>query len=250
MLPSAQMIESFVDLTYRGLPLGRRIKLTQVRPGSGYLEMPAPMPVGTAIALSTDEGVTIDAIVAEIKEQVAGAEVVPGMKIVPTLDGAKLASWWQARVALPAEESPVGARAKPVTVRPRNATVPTAPPPEALQTPHAQADVAAALKMVVEAAAAAPPVDTKRTTVMPVIDQELLAQLTKDTNIELFSGSDHPVVDDGNRTTVMTALDPAALGLEDSGPNQISTDDDGDREASPEGDKPKSPRKRRLKKKP
>ena len=41
--------ESFVDLTYRGLPLGRRIKLTQVRPSSGYLELAAPMPVGTAI---------------------------------------------------------------------------------------------------------------------------------------------------------------------------------------------------------
>ena len=41
------MIESFVDLTYRGLSLGRRIKLTQVRPTSGTLELVSPMPVGT-----------------------------------------------------------------------------------------------------------------------------------------------------------------------------------------------------------
>jgi len=48
--------ESFVDLTYRGLSLGRRIKLTQVRPSSGYLELPSPMPVGTLVAISTDDG--------------------------------------------------------------------------------------------------------------------------------------------------------------------------------------------------
>ncbi len=29
---------------YRGLPLGRRIRLTQVRPGSGTLELGLPMP--------------------------------------------------------------------------------------------------------------------------------------------------------------------------------------------------------------
>ncbi len=251
MLPSAEMIESFVDLTYRGLPLGRRIKLTQVRPASGYLEMPAPMPVGTALSLATDEGIVIDAVVAGIKEQVAGAEVVPGMKIVPAFGDEKIKSWWHARVALPAEEPTVAAepeRAKPVTVRPRNSTVPTDPPPEALHTPMAHADIAAALKTVVESAATPPidgrgqpavsgVVDTKRTTIMPAIDQELLAQLTKDTNIELFSGGEHAIVDDGNRTTVMTAIDPAAMGLEDSGPTQ-----------SPDSEK--SPRKRRTKKKP
>jgi len=49
------MNESFVDLTYRGLPLGRRVKLTQVRSATGYLELPAPMPVGTTIGITTDE---------------------------------------------------------------------------------------------------------------------------------------------------------------------------------------------------
>ena len=174
------------------------------------------MPVGTAIALATDEGVVIEAVVTEIREQVAGADRAPGMKIVPVLAGAT-ASWWQARVALPDEE-PVTASAKPTTVV-EGSVIP----------------------------------DSKRTTVMPAVDQELLAQLTKDTNIELFSTARHAIVDDGNRTTVMTAMDPAALGLDDSGP--VSTEDgeasgDGEREASPEGDKLKSPRKRRVKKKP
>jgi hypothetical protein len=243
------MIESFVDLTYRGLPLGRRIKLTQVRPTSGYLEMPAPMPVGTLLAIATDEGVVIDARVSEIKEQVAGAEVVPGMKITPELGAKNVSSWWHARVALPeveveptinekAPQPPAEPeRPKQVTVRPRNETVQTDPPAGMTEMPHHE--IAAALKTVVEAAAAPPPVDTKRTTIMPAIDQELLAQLTKDTNIELFSGSQHPIVDDGNKTTVMTAIDTTALGLDDSGPTQ-----------TPDGDSPKSPRKRRTKKKP
>src|SRR5688572_11683667 len=60
------MSESYVDLTYRGLALGRRVKLTQVRPSAGYLELPTPMPVGTTIAIVTDEGVALDARVLAI----------------------------------------------------------------------------------------------------------------------------------------------------------------------------------------
>lgn len=236
MLASDAMIESFVDLTYRGLPLGRRIKLTQVRPASGYLELPAPMPVGTRISIATDEGHHISAVVAAIKEQVAGAEAAPGMKIVPQLDQDKLKSWWSARVALPAEEPvEIPSRDKPVTVRPRSETVQDAPRGEP------QADVAAALKQVVEAAAVTPP-PGGATKIMPAVDQELLAQLTKGENIELFSTGEHAVVDDGNRTVVMGAMDPSALGIsEESGPTRADT----------EGDTPKSPspKKRRSRKK-
>jgi len=232
------MIESFVDLAYRGLPLGRRIKLTQVRPASGYLELPAPMPVGSRISLATDEGHHISAMVAAIKEQVAGSEVAPGMKIVPVLDQDKLKSWWAARVALPAEEPvEIPSRDRPVTVRPRSQTI--ADEPQGGDAP--QADVAAALKQVVEQAAAAPPGGA--TKVMPAVDQELLAQLTKGENIELFTTGEHAVVDDGNRTVVMGAMDPAALGItDDSGPTRASTESD-------DGDAPKSPKKRRSRKK-
>ena len=241
MLPSEAMIESFVDLAYRGLPLGRRVKLTQVRPGSAYLEMPAPMPVGTAIAIATDEGHTIAATVAGIREQVAGAETVPGMKVVPVLDGDKVKSWWSARVALPAEEPPPE---RAVTLRPRAATIPEPPREE-----PSQPVIADALRQVVEAAAVAPPAAAvpqgKATTIMPAIDQELLAQLTKGENIDLFKSGDHAIVDDGARTVQMSAMDPAALGLEDSGSMpRAETDADGG-----EGDKAKSPRRRRSKKK-
>jgi hypothetical protein len=94
------MSESFVDLSYRGLALARRVKLTQVKPSTGYVEMPTPMPVGTRVAIATDDGVSIDAIVAEIHEQVGGATVTPGMLVKPALDGAA-ADWWKARVTAP-----------------------------------------------------------------------------------------------------------------------------------------------------
>src|SRR4051794_35535233 len=42
VIHSSVMSDAFVDLSYRGLVLGKRIKLTQVRQASGYLEMPTP----------------------------------------------------------------------------------------------------------------------------------------------------------------------------------------------------------------
>jgi len=59
------MSESFVDLTYRGLTLGRKVKLTQVRPSSGILEHVAPMPVGTSIGIASDDGTLFDAVVSD-----------------------------------------------------------------------------------------------------------------------------------------------------------------------------------------
>lgn len=119
------MIESFVDLTYRGLALGRRIKLTSVRPTTGYLELPMPMPVGTLIAINTDEGVQLEATVTVIHEQVGGSERVPGMIVKPSLADEAAGSWWKARVSLPEESDPrPPERSRPITVRPRTHTVP------------------------------------------------------------------------------------------------------------------------------
>ena len=91
------MNDSLVDLSYRGLALARRVKLVQVKPSSGYVEMPTPMPVGTQVAIATDDGVSIEAVVAEIHEQVTGATVTPGMLVRPALEGAG-AEWWKGRV--------------------------------------------------------------------------------------------------------------------------------------------------------
>jgi len=238
------MIESFVDLTYRGLSLGRRVKLTQVRPSTGYVETPGPMPVGTAVAIATDEGLIFEATVMAIHEQVGGSDRVPGMVVAPALGDEVRQAWWAARVALP-EEPPASTRIKQITVRPRTHTVP-APPPEAALAAAAEALRAAAtvgaeppdattIRTPVLAADEAP---DGRTTVMPAIDQEMIERLTgkSDEMPAVRTTEEHAVVDDGKQTMVMDAIDPAALGLDMGGSGSMaaaSDDDEG------EGDDPR-----------
>jgi len=226
------MIESFVDLTYRGLSLGRRVKLTQVRPSTGYVETPAPMPVGTAISIATDEGLLFDAMVMAIHEQVGGSDRVPGMVVAPALADESRQAWWKARVALP-EEPPASTRVKPITVRPRSHTVPAPPSPDAMLAAAAQAVESA---MVVDdgVTQAMPVIEDEppgsRTTVMPAMDPELLEQLTRksDELPAMRTTGEHEVVDDGKQTMMMDAVDPAALGLDvgGSGPMAASEGDD------------------------
>ena len=263
------MIESFVDLTYRGLALGRRIKLTQVRPTTGYLELPMPMPVGTAIAIATDEGVTLDAVVVQIHEQVGGSDRVPGMTVRPALGVEAASSWWQARVALPEESNPM-ARERPITVRPRTHTVPAPPPPDAAtplstevtatkelsvfvaeqpvpQEPEPLTKEVTATKelSVYVAEQAEPPKrqikeeDAKRTMIMPAVDQEMLAKLTSsDGEVEhlVRRTGEHDVVDDGLRTTVMDAVDPSALGLDVTASGSFRAAQSGEMEAADDDD--------------
>jgi len=246
------MIESFVDLTYRGLSLGRRVKLSQVRPSTGYLETPAPMPVGTLIQIATDEGLTLDAAVTGIHEQTGGSDKAPGMTVAPKLAGEASESWWRARVAYPDEvkAAPAVTRApSKVTVRPRSHTTPE-PIAEVVPEDQAATDV---IPVVHEG---------KPTMIMPAVDQELLESLSRPSGeggigeVEQLTRStgEHEIVDDGKRTTIMDAIDPAALGLdmsssgsfpavtdEDSGPT--STNGNGDDKKSSGGAKKK--RKRR-----
>jgi len=228
------MIESFVDLTYRSLPLGRRVKLTQVRPSTGYLELPAPMPVGTKIAIATDEGVGFDAVVTYVHEQIGGVDRQPGMTITPALGDDKASSWWKARVALP--ELP----AKPVMTLPRasapsviprgrrTAEMPGVPEPKPEITPLPTGT---------------PPVidDGVRTTVMQAIDDPaLIDQLPND-----------PVLlDDGKKTIVMEAVDVRALGLDPSSTGEIPVVEVGDEDSDDDksdanGGKPKTGSSRR-----
>jgi hypothetical protein len=170
----SEMSDSFVDLSYRGLPLARRVKLTQLGPTAGFVEMPAPMPVGTRVAIATDDGVQIDAVVAEIHEQVAGASATPGMRLHPTLEGAG-ATWWNARAVTPDSEparSPPSDTLVPTTIVGRSHK-PTTP------------DLAD---------------DGRSTAVMDAVEPEAAAP--------------EPVEDDGKRTTMMDAVDLAALGLD------------------------------------
>src|SRR5271167_4942831 len=107
------MSDSFVDVTYRGLPLGTRLKLSELRPTTGYVEVPHPMPVGTAIAIATDDGIAFDATVVSIREQTGGADKPPGMIVQPALDRDDARAWWKERVVLPELAKPAKPVAKP-----------------------------------------------------------------------------------------------------------------------------------------
>lgn len=193
------VIESFVDLTYRGLSLGRRIRLSQVRPSSGYLELSAPMPVGTQIAIATDDGVTLDATVTWIHEQVGGSDRPPGMTVAPTLAAAPAAAWWSARIALPDDEA---ARSRTVQV------VEAAP-----AAPGGAATLGGAAADVHEAP----------TIAMPAI--ELPAEAFPDRGAPdepaaptdpaaMRATGEHDVIDDGGHTMIMAPIDLATLGLD------------------------------------
>lgn len=223
--------ESFVDLSYRGLSLGRRIKLTQVRPSSGYLELPSPMPVGTQVAVATDDGVQFEATVAWIHEQVAGADRVPGMVVIPELGADAAAAWWKSRVALPDDALPrPRPRTRPVTVRPRSHTRPTPPPAGALadNIPAIKADldarVAAAARVEPPAPAIEPPTTAGISGEHDIVrlDDDDEPEMTVSTDEEpapeppppLRRTGEHAVVDDGKPTVIMQSVDPEALGLE------------------------------------
>ncbi|HEY0194188.1 MAG TPA: hypothetical protein VGC42_23900, partial [Kofleriaceae bacterium] len=189
------MGESFVDLTYRGISLGKRIKLGQVRPSTGWLEVAAPMPVGTPLVIATDDGVAIDATVTWVHESVTGADRPPGMVVSPALGVEASAAWWKARVELPEEEAPRRlTRTRPVTLRPRTQTLQTPPPQGAVaeSAPSLAADLAA---RVAAAAGVAPPPVTA-----PASPRDAMRRT-----------GEHQVIDDGNRTTIMQAIDPTQL---------------------------------------
>ena len=214
------MTESFVDLTYRGLALGRRVKLTQVRPTTGYLEVSAPMPVGTAIAIATDEGIVLDATVVEIHEQVGGLDRAPGMVVQPTFATGK--SWWAERVSLP--ELTKAEPPRPI-VRPKRRSADHAVP-ELVDDGHNTA--------VMDAVDPGGSLDTI------VADDPSL----RDTNPNIN------IVDDGKRTIMMEAVDLAALGLDpasSSGSIPVQSDDDGDSDKNGNGTDSKSGARKKRK---
>jgi type IV secretory pathway VirB10-like protein len=130
--------DAFVDVAYRGLEVGRRLKLHDVGPNTGYLEHGAPMPVGSGLIVRTDEGLSIPVVVIRVHEQVAGAEMAPGMRIrADALEGAE-ASWWQALVSRDDPEVPELPMA-PVVPMPRLDQAEAGPPepPEPPESPEA-----------------------------------------------------------------------------------------------------------------
>ncbi len=247
------MSESFVDLSYRGLALARRIKLTQVRPSSGFLEMPTPMPVGTTLGIATDDGVLLEAVVTEIHEQIGGGDKVPGMLVRPNLTIEAQDAWWRSRIALPE----VKAESK-------------APPP-------ADADGKVTLvspRMSGQGAVPELMDDGRDTGVMDAVDLEMAARSeagasgsraatevdTEIADIPLDPGPRGPrdtlaipmgqpmTPEEGPRTTAMDAVDLAALGLETSSDSLPAVKPEDYADAPPEKSDGGKPKKKRSKK--
>ena len=89
-----------IDVTWRGLEVGRQVPLHTVTEASGRVDVPLPMPVGSALALRAADGLEIPAVVTRVFEQSTAGGETPGMVVTPTL-GEAARGWWQAR----AEES-------------------------------------------------------------------------------------------------------------------------------------------------
>ena len=100
------MPETFVDVTSRGLEVGRQLRLCDVGPGGAYLEHPLPMPVGARLRIDAGDGIAIAAVVVRVQEQVAGAERPPGMfvKVIEMAGAAE--AWWKERVTR--DDDPLG----------------------------------------------------------------------------------------------------------------------------------------------
>jgi hypothetical protein len=231
------MSESLVDLSYRGLNLGKRIKLTQVRPSTGYLEMPAPMPVGTAIGIATDNGVLLEAVVAETREQ-SGGDRAPGMVVRPKLDADTARSWWKERVALPELEkaAPRPDSGGKVTVVARDRAV-----PELVDDGRSTG-----VTDVIEE----PAVQRRHTNPgMGALagDQQGVKRDT-DPAVEVPQRDSGPaLVDDGKRTIAMSAIDLEALGLDPSSSSGSfpAADDEPDTDNPDNPDNPDKPKKKK-----
>ena len=230
------MGESFVDVSYRGLEVGKRLKLRDVRSESGYLEIPLPMPVGTKLEIAVDDGLRIEAVVTSVHEQVGGSDAHPGMRLAPALSG-KAAEWWQGRVDAAAEAAEKAAVERAAAEK---AAV------ERAAAERAAADKAAAEKLAAEKAA--PVTDTpaaamaRSTTVMSTdqVQAALAAaeerELAEDgRSTDVMDVVDPSVAEEpggGGRTTVMDAVDISMITGEANSEVGLATDDDDEAEIS------------------
>ena len=194
------MGDSFVDVTYRGLEVGRRLRIREFSADGAYVEAPTPMPVGTSLDLATDAGVTIKAIVARVHEQIGGSDRPPGMN-VRAIVTPELRAWWDARMS----ESPA-----PVPV-----PVPVPVPASADRT--APASPESGPVMIEE--------DGARTQVMAAIDPDALAD----------PGGNGEIVDDGKRTQMMSVAEIDEIVAQASGDVSGEHDITGEEDVSQDG---------------
>jgi hypothetical protein len=254
--------DTFVDVTYRGIEVGRRAKLTEVAPDAGYVEVAAPMPVGSTVVLATDDGIAITAEVRGVHEQVGGSDKAPGMQVAPVLEGAAVA-WWAQRVTVAAAPPPdrrtrelsAAASAAAQAVAERDRADSGAPAPGVRRTRAlADGEIKAALTAAMaeeQRLGIVPPSDRtpvdgvpvqvgavdsdglvddgKKTEIMSSVDPELIAKLMGGTG----SGTEPPIVDDGKRTV---AMDAVAVPEDDANGDDDGEDGDGEDDGNGNGD--------------
>jgi hypothetical protein len=71
----------FVDLTCRGLRVAQKARLTPESESAGFVELEAPLPIGTRVQLTGDGDFRVEARVVKVVEQEAGAKSPPGMRL-------------------------------------------------------------------------------------------------------------------------------------------------------------------------
>jgi hypothetical protein len=172
--------EIFVDLSYRGLEIGRRHKMCEVGPTTAYVEHPTPMPVGSRLAIVAD-GVELEVEVVRVHEQVAGAERSPGMRVKAPSLSAAAATLWQSLISVDDPVvPPIPLVAPPMSRAPR--------PPAEDEAEHPGVAVMAAkgrMSIAMPAAAggagdAERSIREARTERMPAVDIEKITATAKD----------------------------------------------------------------------
>lgn len=144
--------DAFVDVAYRGLDVGRRLKLRDVGPRTGYVEVGTPMPVGAPLTIQSDRGHSITAVVIRVHEQVAGADMPPGMRVrIEAIDG-EAAGWWETLICRDDPEIPEAER---VIAAPEPPPIPAAPSAEDSRSDVPQARDTAVMNVDEVAAAVA-----------------------------------------------------------------------------------------------
>lgn len=242
------MSEAFVDVTWRGLEVGKRVKLHAVHASDAYLDHSSPMPVGSTLVIKTDEGLEIGVQVRRVHEQVGGSTEVPGMLVVPGAMAGEAAAWWGKRVEATDDAAAVSPSPSTVSVTvPGTVTTaePVAPPQPPVPSPAALfasndpwSEITSRPTLTMSAveleralaAATEPDRDGSRTEVMPAMNPDMLDGVVETT------ASDDGLVDDGRRTMVMSAVDVSAIveAAETESSGGVSSGD----EDGPSGDGP------------
>ena len=85
--------EQLVDVTYRGLELGKALPISELQPSSATVECPEPMPSGTELSM-TVAGMVIPVVVKKVREKNSTSELPGAMIVAPLALDDAARTWW------------------------------------------------------------------------------------------------------------------------------------------------------------